>query len=691
MINNIEELKKVGEKTKKYYEKLGIFTPNDLLYFYPRDYEVINDITNIIDLNANDIYLIKAKLVDKPKIIYNNRLKMVIANLKDSTGIIKAIWFNSPFILNVLKDNEDYIFRGKISYYKKYKTIIQPKIWDLNKYELEKNSINPVYNLTKGINNELIKSNVREVLDSINIDNNIEYLDKDYLNDNNMIDIYNAYKSIHFPKDFDDLIKAHNRLAFQEFLIYSLSIIINKNSRINGRSDFKDLNFDEIIDIINLLPYKLTKDQISCINDIVNDFNECKKMNRLIEGDVGSGKSIIVFLIAILLSKKKVQTVIMAPTEVLAMQHYNNLLKIINDSKLNINVCLLTSSLDNKNRKNILDKIKNNYINIIIGTHACYSKDVIYYDLALIVIDEQHRFGVKQRKELENKGNNVNVISMSATPIPRTLSMLIYMGMDISRIYEKPKYRLEIKNGIIDPSKRLKAYEKIKEEIIKGHKCYIICSSIEDNNEYGSFMNTQNVYDYYNIINDYFNKQSINKKPIIKILHGKLKSKEKEEIIYDFINGKIDILISTTVVEVGVDCKDATLIMIEDAQRFGLATLHQLRGRVGRSKLQSYAIFVDTLNSDKSRERLKVLKDSNDGFYIAEYDLKLRGPGDIFGVKQSGNMDFKLADIYNDNNLLKLSFEYADYVLNNNYLYDNKHYFELKCQLDEYMKNGYTI
>ena len=398
MINNIEELKKVGEKTKKYYEKLGIFTPNDLLYFYPRDYEVINDITNIIDLNANDIYLIKAKLVDKPKIIYNNRLKMVIANLKDSTGIIKAIWFNSPFILNVLKDNEDYIFRGKISYYKKYKTIIQPKIWDLNKYELEKNSINPVYNLTKGINNELIKSNVREVLDSINIDNNIEYLDKDYLNDNNMIDIYNAYKSIHFPKDFDDLIKAHNRLAFQEFLIYSLSIIINKNSRINGRSDFKDLNFDEIIDIINLLPYKLTKDQISCINDIVNDFNECKKMNRLIEGDVGSGKSIIVFLIAILLSKKKVQTVIMAPTEVLAMQHYNNLLKIINDSKLNINVCLLTSSLDNKNRKNILDKIKNNYINIIIGTHACYSKDVIYYDLALIVIDEQHRFGVKQRK-----------------------------------------------------------------------------------------------------------------------------------------------------------------------------------------------------------------------------------------------------------------------------------------------------
>ena len=690
MVDDLIKLKKVGEKTKKIYEKIGIFKPVDLIYYFPRDYEIIYDINKIIDLKDGDISIIKGEIITKPSFFQNNKLKVISVKLKDDTGIIKAIWFNSPFITKILKENNEIIIRGKISHYNNTKTIIQAKIWTLKKYKEEKNSINPIYSLTKGINNDLIKNNIKEILNS-NFNEYLEYLDNDFLIKYNMVDINNAFYLIHFPKNMNDLVKAHNRLAFHELLIFSLSIKINKHKNLVGRKDLSNLNNDLVYKYISLLPYTLTSDQISCINDILKDFNECKKNNRLIEGDVGSGKSIIAFLIALLLSEKKVQTVIMVPTEVLAIQHYNNIINLINLLNININVGLLTGSLKNNERNNIIKGIKNNDISIVIGTHACYSQDVVYNDLALIVIDEQHRFGVNQRKELENKGVNVNVLSMSATPIPRTLSLLIYMGMDISRIVEKPSNRIPIKNAIIDPSKRLFAYQKIKEEILKGHKCYIICSSIEENEEYGSFMNTQNVYSYKKIIEEYFKNQKDLIKPIIKVLHGKINSNEKESIINDFINGKIDILISTTVVEVGVDCKDATLILIEDAPRFGLATLHQLRGRVGRNDLQSYAIFVDTINSEESKNRLKVLKDSNDGFYIAEQDLNMRGPGDIFGVKQSGSIEFKVADIYNDTNLLKIASEYADYVINNDILEKNIAFSTLKSQLDEYMKNGYTI
>ena len=690
MIEDLIELKKVGPKTKKIYEKLGIFKPIDLLYYFPRDYEIIKDIFKIIDLSDGDVSLIKGKIVGKPSNFQKNKLKIVSVNVKDDTGIIKLIWFNSPFIVNIIKNNEELVFRGKVTYFRNTKSIVQPKIWTITKYEEEKNKISPLYNLTKGINNDLIKNNIKEVFGSYDNNEN-EYLEKEFLNNNNMLNINDAYCNIHFPKDMRDLVKAHNRLAFEELLIFILSIKLNKNKNSCGRNDLVDLNFDCLNNIILKLPYKLTNDQISCIKDIINDFNACKKINRLIEGDVGSGKSIIVFLIAILLSSKKVQTVIMVPTEVLAIQHYNNLINLINRLKLDIGVGLLTGSLKVNERKSILENIKNNNISIIIGTHACYSKDVIYNDLALVVIDEQHRFGVNQRKSIEEKGTNVNVIAMSATPIPRTLSLLIYMGMDISRIKEKPKNRLPIKNGVIDKSKRLFAYEKIIEEILKGHKCYIICPSVEGSDEYGNFMNTQNVYEYEKIINEYIKNQKLKTKPVIRVLHGKLKSDEKEKIINNFINSKIDILISTTVVEVGVDCKDATLIMIEDAPRFGLATLHQLRGRVGRSDLQSYAIFVDTINTEESKNRLKVLKDSNDGFYIAECDLDMRGPGDIFGIKQSGNMEFKVADIYNDKDLLKLASEYSDLIIKNQLLDKKVSFHALKSQLDEYMKNGYTI
>ena len=691
MINDLLELKKIGPKTKKIYEKMGILKPSDLIYNLPRDYEVLGDITNIIDLEVSDVKFIKASIVDKPKYYIKKHLKIVSVNLKDKTGIIKAIWFNAPYIMDILKLNDQFIFRGKVTYYKNIKIITQPKIWNIKRFDNEKNTINPVYNLTKGLRNDLIKDNTKEVLDSIGENDVIEYLDNDYLINNNMLSLKEAMREIHFPIDMNNLIKAHNRLAFEEFIIFTLAIRLNNNINEKGRDDLIDINLDLLNTILKSLPYKLTNDQNKCINDIINDINNKKRINRLIEGDVGSGKSIIAFIISILLADKNIQTAIMAPTEVLAIQHYNNLKSLIEELNINIKICLLTSSISKKDRKDILEGIKNNEIKIVIGTHAVYSSDVEYSDLGLIIIDEQHRFGVNQRKELENKGEKVNVLSMSATPIPRTLSLLLYMGMDISMIKEKPENRIPIKNGIITPKERLVAYKKIISEVLKGNKCYIICPSIEDNIEYGTFNNTQNVYDYKEIIDSYIKSINIDKKIVVKILHGKMKSEEKENVINEFINEKIDILISTTVVEVGVDCKKATVILIEDAPRFGLATLHQLRGRVGRNDLQSYAIFVDTLNTEESKDRLKVLKNSNDGFYISECDLKLRGPGDIFGIKQSGNMDFKIADIYTDSGILKLASLYADKIVKEGSIYTNPQYIGIKSQLDIYLKNGYII
>ena len=709
MINELLDLKKIGPKTKKIYEKIGIFKPSDLIYNLPRDYEVLGDIKNIIDLEVSDVKFIKASIVDKPKYYIKKHLKIVSVNLKDKTGIIKAIWFNSPYIMDNLKLNEELIFRGKVSYYKNIKTITQAKIWKINKYENEKNTISPIYNLTKGLRNDLIKDNIKEVLSSIGDSDVIEYLDNDYLINNNMLSLKEAMKEIHFPIDMNNLIKAHNRLAFEEFIVFTLALRMNNNKNEKGRDDLISVNTSLLNTILYSLPYKLTNDQNKCINDIINDINNKKRINRLIEGDVGSGKSIIAFIISILLADKNIQTAIMAPTEVLAIQHYNNLKSLIEELNINIKICLLTSSISKKDRKDILKGIKNNEIKIVIGTHAVYSSDVEYYDLGLIVIDEQHRFGVNQRKELEHKGKKVNVLSMSATPIPRTLSLLLYMGMDISMIKEKPANRVPIKNGIITPKERLVAYKKIVSEVLKGNKCYIICPSIEDNIEYGTFNNTQNVpsiednieygtfnntqnvYDYKEIIDSYIKSINIDKKIVVKTLHGKMKSEEKENVINEFINEKIDILISTTVVEVGVDCKKATIILIEDAPRFGLATLHQLRGRVGRDSAQSYAIFVDTLNTDESKKRLNVLKNSNDGFYISECDLKLRGPGDIFGIKQSGNMDFKIADIYTDSGILKLASLYADKIVKEGNIYTNPQYIGIKSQLDIYLKNGYII
>lgn len=653
-------IKGIGPKTEQYFNNIDIYDAKDLLYYFPRDYEAYEEPIKVINIEVGKLSTIKALVVTHPSTFRKGKLSITWCWLDDGTGRIRAYWFNLPFVNKTLSVGKSFIFRGKASEVKNGIALSQCKIFKEETYNSFKGSLSPVYSLTKGLTNNNIKNFIKSALDDkINYkDVYKEYLPKEILEERNLCSLSYAINHMHYPKSMEDMLKARNRLVYDEFFLFSLAMQNNKNQNKKvGREDFKNINEKILNDVIKELPYKLTKSQISAIKDIISDFKSTKKMNRLIEGDVGSGKTIVAILTAYLVAIIGIETAFMAPTEVLAEQHFENILKfnfakkyepsdtLLKKEKGTVIVALLTGSTKTKERKEILKGLNEGVIDILVGTHALFSKDVVYKDLGYIIIDEQHKFGVGQRKALEDKSNNANVLIMSATPIPRTLSMLYYADMDISRIIDKPQNRIPIKNYIAKVSEREKSFNSMKKQIDIGHQAYVICAAVEKNDEddIGSFANYQNVYDYAEMLKKYYGKDIK-----IEVLHGKMKPDEKYDIMQRFKNNEIQILVSTTVVEVGVDVPNATYLMVEDAGSFGLAELHQLRGRVGRGDAQSYALFVDTNPTEKSEERLKILATSNDGFYIAEEDLRLRGPGDIFGVRQSGDMEFKLADMYTD-------------------------------------------
>ena len=681
----LTDLKGIGEKTEKYLNKLGIYVPSDLLYYFPRDYETYEEPKRVFDVEIGKIQTIRVMICDNPVHFRRGKLDIVYVYVDDGERRIRAYWFNAFYIASRLKKGEIVILRGRLTFSKAGCTITQSKIYDVKQYEALKGRINPIYSLTKGITNETIKKSIKSLFEEIkNVD---EYLPKRILETNDFMDIRDSLYHIHFPKDFDNLLKARKRLTYDEFFLFSLGILYAKDkTERKTYAELKDLNIEKLNDIRSRLPYTLTNSQNVVIDEILNDFKENKIMNRLLEGDVGSGKTIVAFLIIALIADKHFQTAIMTPTEVLSSQHYENFLALNEKLNLNLNIKLLTSSTKLKEKKEIYKQLESGEIDCIIGTQSLINDDIKYKNLAFCVIDEQHRFGVNERKQLQKKGDKVNVLVMSATPIPRTLSLLLYADLSISKLVDKPIGRLPIKNAVITEKDREKGYKAIKKEIDLGHQAYVICPSIESSEEEGSFANFQNVTDYTKKLKDYFGKNVR-----VGMLHGKMKPKEKNEVMKEFKEGNIDIICSTTVIEVGVDVPNATFIMIEDAGNFGLATLHQLRGRVGRGTEQSYALFVDTIGTDKSRERLAVLKKSNDGFYIAECDLKMRGPGDIFGVKQSGDMEFKLGDIYTDMEVFKNAALCAKEIIKNDSNLSKKENFLIKCKLDEYVKNSYTI
>lgn len=640
---NINELKGIGEKTEKVFNKAGIHTTDDLLKYYPRNYDVYEMPLWIRDLKCNQICAVKAIVYKQIEIRRVRNLQIVTAYLQDDTkNVIRTTWFNAAYLKNTLKPGSSFVFRGMVKENRGAFVLEQPKIYKINEYKELLDKMQPIYPLVSGLTEKMV---TKAVVQAIKVELPVkEYMPDAVLKERGLLDINKAYIQIHFPKNKMELKQAKDRIIFNEFFDFTYSLRKFKDSDKDNENRFVINNSEVISTIINDLPYKLTNAQLRTWNEIEKDMSGSKVMNRLIQGDVGSGKTIVATLALISAALSGYQGAIMVPTEVLARQHLESINELIAENELNINTVLLTGSMKAKEKREAYAKIESGEVSIIIGTHALIQDSVNYKKLALVITDEQHRFGVRQRESIANKGSMPHIIVMSATPIPRTLAIIMYGDLDISIIDELPANRLPIKNCVVGTNYRPNAYKFIEQQVVQGRQAYIICPTVE----FSEAIEGENVIDYCNTLKNIF-PPYIN----IEYLHGKMKPAMKNEIMDRFAKNEIQILVSTTVVEVGVNVPNATVMMIENAERFGLAGLHQLRGRVGRGKYQSYCIFINASETKKASERLEILNHSNNGFEIANEDLKLRGPGDFFGVRQSGDMEFKLGDIYSDASILK--------------------------------------
>ena len=640
---NINELKGIGEKTEKVFNKAGIHTTDDLLKYYPRNYDIYEMPLWIRDLKCNQICAVKAIVYKQIEIRRVRNLQIVTAYLQDDTkNVIRATWFNAAYLKNTLKPGSSFVFRGMVKENRGAFVLEQPKIYKINEYKELLDKMQPIYPLVSGLTEKMV---TKAVVQAIKVELPVkEYMPDAVLKERGLLDINKAYIQIHFPKNKMELKQAKDRIIFNDFFDFTYSLRKFKDSDKDNENRFVINNSEVISTIINDLPYKLTNAQLRTWNEIEKDMSGSKVMNRLIQGDVGSGKTIVATLALISAALSGYQGAIMVPTEVLARQHLESINELIAENELNINTVLLTGSMKAKEKREAYAKIESGEVSIIIGTHALIQDSVDYKRLALVITDEQHRFGVRQRESIANKGSMPHIIVMSATPIPRTLAIIMYGDLDISIIDELPANRLPIKNCVVGTNYRPNAYKFIEQQVVQGRQAYIICPTVE----FSEAIEGENVIDYCDTLKNIF-PPYIN----IEYLHGKMKPAMKNEIMDRFAKNEIQILVSTTVVEVGVNVPNATVMMIENAERFGLAGLHQLRGRVGRGKYQSYCIFINASETKKASERLEILNHSNNGFEIANEDLKLRGPGDFFGVRQSGDMEFKLGDIYSDASILK--------------------------------------
>ncbi len=668
---NINELKGIGEKTEKVFNKAGIHTTDDLLKYYPRNYDIYEMPLWIRDLKCNQICAVKAIVYKQIEIRRVRNLQIVTAYLQDDTkNVIRTTWFNAAYLKNTLKPGSSFVFRGMVKENRGAFVLEQPKIYKINEYKELLDKMQPIYPLVSGLTEKMV---TKAVVQAIKVELPVkEYMPDAVLKERGLLDINKAYIQIHFPKNKMELKQAKDRIIFNEFFDFTYSLRKFKDSDKDNENRFVINNSEVISTIINDLPYKLTNAQLRTWNEIEKDMSGSKVMNRLIQGDVGSGKTIVATLALISAALSGYQGAIMVPTEVLARQHLESINELIAENELNINTVLLTGSMKAKEKRKAYAKIESGEVSIIIGTHALIQDSVNYKKLALVITDEQHRFGVRQRESIANKGSMPHIIVMSATPIPRTLAIIMYGDLDISIIDELPANRLPIKNCVVGTNYRPNAYKFIEQQVVQGRQAYIICPTVE----FSEAIEGENVIDYCDTLKNIF-PPYIN----IEYLHGKMKPAMKNEIMDRFAKNEIQILVSTTVVEVGVNVPNATVMMIENAERFGLAGLHQLRGRVGRGKYQSYCIFINASETKKASERLEILNHSNNGFEIANEDLKLRGPGDFFGVRQSGDMEFKLGDIYSDASILKTAADMVNRIENDEIEVSD----EEKQRLDEYI------
>lgn len=653
----LSSLKGIGQKTEQLFTKAGITDTSQLPYYYPRSYDIYKEPVLISEIDEDGIYTLYLSIASDVEVKPMKKLNITtVFAVDEQNERIKLTWFNMPFIKGALRRGYRYMVRGRVVCRGNLVSMEQPKLYTAAEYEQKLHYIQPIYPLVKGLTNNMVTKAVTQYFAMQNNPEEMEYLPKELIERYELKPLYEAIKYIHFPRGISEMQESRKRLAFDEFFGFMMKLENLKSQRTYLENECMIHEGGYAARLISELPYQLTEPQRKAYDEMVADMSGKHVMNRLIQGDVGSGKTIIAVLALLNAVEAGFQGALMAPTEVLAKQHYDTVCELLKKHEFPITPVLLVGSMSASQKKKAHEQIKDGTADIIIGTNALIQEKVEYNNLGFVVTDEQHRFGVNQRGGLARKGGHPHVCVMSATPIPRTLAIILYGDLDISIINAMPVGRLPIKNAVVGEEYRPNAYRFIMNQAALGHQAYVICPMVEDN----EISESENVTDYTVELRK--NLPGLT----VEGLHGQMVADTKNDIMGRFAKGEIQVLVSTTVIEVGINVPNATVMLIENAEKFGLAQLHQLRGRVGRGNAQSYCIFVSTSKKEEAKQRLDIIGKSNDGFYIAEQDLKLRGPGDFFGIRQSGDMSFTLADIYTDADMLKKAKDCADYIIENN-------------------------
>lgn len=667
---DIKSLKGVGEKTAALFQKLDITTTEELVRYYPRDYEQFAKPVSPDEAPLGEIAAVDGQIVGNVATRHVRGLSITTFQAVCEGIRVHMTYFNMPYLKNSLKRGIPYIFRGRLQKKGDHYAMEQARIYKPEEYRKLLDCLQPLYSTTKGLTNNAITKAMRQAVSLVDL--SADPLPDSIRKEQGFCSLEEAVKQMHFPTGREALVKARERLVFDEFFRFILVLRKMRDISEQTKNTHPMIQVAQAERLIEALPYRLTGAQQRVWGEIQNDLTSEYTMNRLIQGDVGSGKTILAFLSLIMCAANGYQGAMMAPTEVLARQHYETLSGMIKKYQLSIHPVLLTGSTPARERKEIYAQIESGEADMVLGTHALIQEKVAYHNLALVITDEQHRFGVRQRENLMHKGNVVHVLVMSATPIPRTLAMILYGDLHISVLDELPADRLPIKNCVVNTSYRQTAYKFIEKEVAAGRQVYVICPMVEE----GEMEELEDVGSYTLKL-----RHALPESIQIASLHGRMKPAQKNRIMEEFAAHHIDVLVSTTVIEVGINVPNATVMMVENAERFGLAQLHQLRGRVGRGDKQSYCIFISKSERPETMKRLKILKESNDGFYIAGQDLSLRGPGDLFGIRQSGDLRFVLGDIYQDAALLQCASDWADKILTKDKELSGKEYQVLRESL----------
>lgn len=666
-------IKGVGSKTATNLKSLGIKNVKDAIYYFPRDYQDRDNKKDIKDITDGEYVTVRGEvsLIDRTRKTYNGKTINKII-FKDSTGYLTGVWFNQPYISKNFKRNEKVFLFGKASKNMSEIQIIDPEYEKVDENNFK--GINPLYALNKNITQKALRNIIAKCLDEID-DEVKEFLPEYMRNKYNLIDLKTAISNIHFPQNNYLLNRARERLKFDELLVLQLGLYLTREKYEKTKNAYSIAISNELINFKSDLPFKLTAAQSTAVREILRDMKHNRPMNRLVQGDVGSGKTIVALIALFNCAKEGYQGAMMAPTEILAKQHYEAIESMF--TKWNISIALLTGSTPKKEKEETLQKLSRGEIKIIVGTHALIQEKVKFKNLALVITDEQHRFGVRQRSQLIDKGHNPHVLIMTATPIPRTLALFVYGDMDISIINELPPGRQKIDTYSVGLDEKKKVYDFVKKQVNKGRQAYVVCPLVDESEK----MNIDSAVEIWDLLRNHYCRELS-----VGLLHGKMKAKEKNEIMNQFNDGKIDILVSTTVIEVGVNVPNANIMVIENAERFGLAQLHQLRGRVGRGKHKSYCILITNSKTKDCEERMQIMTTTNDGFIIADKDMKLRGTGEFFGFRQHGYMELKIADIQHDIDILRKTQELTQLIIKTNDV-DDDDLCNLKNKIMDYFEH----